>query len=95
MYDDFRHVIRDHVYDKCWLLDITWAEVEALLDDGEVVEQHALGEGDLKEIRLLLQWVRPLHVVYIVNERRRLVVYRTLYEPDTERWHPGYRERRR
>ena len=95
MYDAFRHLVREHVYDKCWLLDITWAEVERLLDGGEVVEQHLLGDGDVKEIRLLLEWVRPLHVVYVVSERLRLVVYRTLYEPDTEHWHPGFRERRR
>ena len=36
----YRPIIRGHVYDKCWLLDITWAELEQLLEDeGEVVEE--------------------------------------------------------
>lgn len=35
----YRRLIRAHVYDKCWQLDITWAEVEQLLDAANVVEE--------------------------------------------------------
>ena len=95
MYDGYRHLVRDHVYDKCWHLDITWAEVERLLDTGEVIEEHDLGTEGRKQIRLLLDWLRPLHLVYVVNDSAQIVVYRTLYEPDTEHWHAGFRQRRR
>jgi len=37
VFAEYRHVVRDHVYDKCWELDLTWAEVEDLLTQGEVV----------------------------------------------------------
>lgn len=33
----YRHVIREHVFDKCWTLDITWTEVESLMESGVVV----------------------------------------------------------
>jgi hypothetical protein len=40
VYDDYDHIARVHVYDKCVAIDITWSEVQALLDDGEVIEEH-------------------------------------------------------
>jgi hypothetical protein len=95
MYEHYRHLIRDHVYDKCWQLDITWTEVLRLVDTGFVIEEHDLGETGVKAIRLLLGWSRPLHLVYVVNDAQRLVVYRTIYEPDLQHWKPGFRERRR
>jgi hypothetical protein len=95
MYEAYRHLIREHVFDKCWSLDITWAEVEQLIDGGEVVEDHDLGEEGLKEILLLLEWTRPLHLVYVVNHLNAVVIYRTIYEPDTSHWLPGFKERRR
>jgi hypothetical protein len=53
MHEGYRHVVREHVFDKCWALDITWAEVEHLIDSGAVIEHHGLGEAGVKEIRLL------------------------------------------
>ncbi len=89
MYDDYRHLIREHVFDMCWRLDITWAELEVHIDSGQVIESHDLGVAGLKEIRLLLEWKLPLHLVYIVNERKQLVIYRTVYVPDAAHWQPG------
>lgn len=62
---------------------------------GEVIEQHALGDLMVKEIRLLIEWREPLHLVYVVHHDRRLVVYRTLYVPTLDQWEPDFRTRRR
>ena len=86
---------RTHVFDKCFEIDITWAEFEALVDAGEVIEEHLLSDLAVKQIRLLAEWTRPLHVVYFVHHDRMLVVFRTLYEPTLNDWFPGYRSRRR
>lgn len=90
----YRRLIRAHVYDKCWQLDITWAEVEQLLDEGDVVEE-AQNEGQIKRVRYLEGWTRPLHIVEVVDDDQELIVYVTIYEPDLDRWQPGFRERRR
>jgi len=37
------------VYDKCWHLDITWAEVEQLLDAHDIVEETEDVPGGSKE----------------------------------------------
>lgn len=94
MYDDYDHIARLHVFDKCVELDITWSEVESILQSGEVIEEHVFSDLMVKEIRLLLGWVLPLHLVYIVHHDRRLVVYRTIYAPTFVEWKPGFRERR-
>jgi YgiT-type zinc finger domain-containing protein len=91
----YRRIIRAHVYDKCWQLDITWAEVEQLLDDSDVVEARGDDEGRSKRVRLLEGWKRPLHVVEVVDDEQELVVYVTIYEPDLNHWLTGFRERRR
>ena len=90
----YRRLIRAHVYDKCWQLDITWTEVEQLLDEGAVVEETQ-NEGQIKRVRLLEGWTRPLHIVEVVDDDQELIVYVTIYEPDLDRWLPGFRERRR
>lgn len=68
--------------------------MEHLIDSGAVIEDHDLGEAGVKEIRLL-GWKRPLHLVSVVNDPQRVVVYRTIYEPDLDHRLPGFRERRR
>ena len=66
-----------------------------MIHGGEVIEQHALGDLMVKEIRLLIEWREPLHLVYVVHHDRRLVVYRTLYVPTLDQWEPDFRTRRR
>jgi hypothetical protein len=91
----YRRIIRAHVYDKCWQLDITWAEVEQLLDADDVVEETEDDEGRTKRVQLLEGWTRLLHVVEVVDHERGLIVCVTIYEPDLGHWQPGFRERRR
>ena len=45
-------------------------------------------------MRFLEGWTRPLHIVEVVDDVQELIVYVTIYEPDLDRWQPGFRERR-
>jgi hypothetical protein len=88
-------VLTQHVFDKVRLLDITLAEFEALLNDGWVIEQTLLHRETVKEVVLVIEWVRPLHVVIVVDgdgQEERIV---TVYEPDPARWSADGRRRRR
>lgn len=79
--EHYRRLIRAHLYDKCWQIDITWAEVEQLLDGGEIIEETNDSQGRSKRIRLLEGWGRPLHVVEVIDTEQELIVYVTIYEP--------------
>ena len=77
MLEGYRLVVRDHVYDKCWELDITWAELERLLDGGEVIEEQRT-DDEGKRVVLVLGWRRPLHVVYRADPETRLAGFLTV-----------------
>ena len=71
----------EHAFDKLRLLDCTFAEFDAALAAAEVIEERQLGPAELKELVLVIDWVRPLHVVVVVDdeheeERRILFVSR-------------------
>lgn len=92
----WRHerLITEHAFDKLRVIDCGFTEFAAALEAAEVIEDHALVDEQLKELVLLLEWTRPLHVVVIVDDRHQEERIVTLYEPDPERWADGYRRRR-
>ena len=90
----FPIVLTDHVFDKVRAIDLTLAEFERLLDTGQVIEEHTLSAETVKELVLLVEWTRPLHIVVIIDQRRREERILTVYEPDPARWSPDLRSRR-
>lgn len=90
----FPVVLRAHVFEKVRAIDMTLAEFETLLGTGEVIEETVTEDGDLKELVLLLDWTRPVHVVVIVDDERAEERIITVYEPDPDSWSNDYRRRR-
>lgn len=86
--------ISEHAFDKLRLIDCTFAEFDVALESAEVIEEASLESEVLKELLLLVDWKRPLHVVMVVDSRSREERIVTVYEPHWERWSSDYRERR-
>ncbi len=86
-------VLTDHVFDKVRSIDMTLAEFEELLGGGEVIEETPVEEG-VKELVLIIEWTRPLHVVVVVDDIRQQERIVTVYEPDKDRWSPDFRVRK-
>ena len=91
----FEKVVSEHVFDKLRSIDCGLTEFALLLDRAHVIEETDLEPSGIKELLLLIEWSRPLHVVVIVDSHRREERLVTVYEPDPERWSHGYRRRRR
>ena len=87
-------VLTDHVFDKVRSIDMALAEFEALLGDGEVIEETSIAVG-VKELVLIVEWTRPLHVVVVVDDIRGEERIVTVYEPHKDRWSPDFRVRKR
>lgn len=81
-------------FDKLRAIDCTLAEFELLLDAAEIIEEVDLDPDGTKELLLVIDWTRPLHIVVVVDSSRREERLVTVYEPDAERWTDGYRRRR-
>ena len=89
-------VLTEHVFEKVRAIDMTLAEFRDLLvSDGQIIEETALSEGQIKELVLYLDWLRPLHVVVHVDQLRSEERIVTVYEPERTRWSPDFRRRRR
>lgn len=91
----WRYLLTSHVFDKVRVLDMTLAEFEQLLGAGEVIEETRLGTDEVKELLLVLEWTRPLHVVLVIDGCRGEQRVVTVYEPDRDRWSADLRTRRR
>ncbi len=79
---------------SCVLIDCGFAEFTAALENAKVIEKHQIADAQVKEAVLALDWVRPLHVVVVVDDIRQEERIVTVYEPDDELWSDEYRTRR-
>jgi hypothetical protein len=87
-------VLSEHAFDKLRLLDCTFAEVDAAIEHAEIIEEHVTDDNLLKEVVLVVDWIRPLHVIVVVDDRHEEERIVTVYEPDPDLWSPDYRRRR-
>jgi hypothetical protein len=67
---------------------------DLLTTSGEVIEEHELSDGGLKELVLHIEWTRPHHVVVVIDEIRREERILTVYEPETDKWSYDFRRRK-
>lgn len=88
------YFLTQHVFDKVRALDMTLAELEELLGTGEVIEETNVADNEVKELVLVIEWLRPLHVVVVVDSRRQEERIVTVYQPDPAKWSPDFRRRR-
>ena len=91
-----RRLLTEHAIDQLRLLDCTPSPSSRPQSrSAEVIEEIVLDEqGSLKELVLVVEWTRPLHVVVFVGEGQREERIVTVYEPDPNRWSADYRRRR-
>lgn len=90
----YARLVSEHAFDKLRAIDCTFAEFAAAIEHAEILEEQALGEdGSPKELLLVIEWTRPLHVVVVVDEQHREERIVTVYEPDPDRWSADYRRR--
>lgn len=92
--EGYRLLLTDHVFDKVRSIDMALAEFEVLLEGGEIIERTPIEVG-VKELILIVEWPRPLHVVVVVDDIRLEERIVTVYEPDRDRWSPDLRVRKR
>ena len=89
-----RRLLSEHAFDKLRILDCTFAEFDAALAEAEVIEERDVTSNEVKEIVLVVDWVRPLHVVVVVDDAHQEERIVTVYEPDPSQWSSDYRRRR-
>jgi hypothetical protein len=92
-YDDL--FFRIHAIERMLEQDINEVEVRDVLENGQVIEETMDQFGSCKQLRLHFVAGRPLHVVTVDDHSICRTEIITVYEPDLDRWEPGFRTRRR
>ena len=69
----WRHprLISEHAFDKLRLLDCTFAEFDIALGTADIIDERVVGPEEVKELLLLVDWTKALHVVVVVDDARR------------------------
>lgn len=88
-----RRLLTEHAFDKLRAIDCSFREFEVACEDADVIETIDLESG-AKELLVTLAWVRPLHVVVIVDHVHDEDRILTIYEPDSSLWSADFRTRR-
>jgi beta-phosphoglucomutase-like phosphatase (HAD superfamily) len=72
---------------------ITAEDVQAVVTEGEVVQDYP--EDKPYPSRLLLGWrgTRPIHVVVAEDSEDGILIVGTAYEPDPVQWDSGFRRK--
>ena len=74
--------------------DITHQDIRVVLESGEVIEEYP--DDKPYPGRLMLGWtgMRPIHGVAAEIAEVAETIVITAYEPDSDLWEPGFRNRR-
>ena len=86
-------MISEHAFDKLRQINCTFAEFVEALTTGEVIDEANVSSHASKFLLLVTAWLRPLHVVVIVDSQRQEERIITIYEPTPDQWYPEYRDR--
>jgi hypothetical protein len=88
-------IYRVHALQRMFLRRITDEDVRHVLASGTTVESYP--DDTPYPSRLVLGWQsrRPIHVVVADNTADQQTIVVTVYEPDPERWYPGFERRKR
>ena len=88
-------VFRVHALQAMFERNISAGDVHAVVLEGKVVESYP--QDRPYNSRLILGWrgPRPIHVVAADDSAGQETIIITVYEPDPERWEPGFERRKR
>ena len=90
--DDFSLSV--HALQRMFERGITDDDIQNVLESGEIIEEYPHDQP--YPSRLVLGWVgsRAVHVVVATGPAKLETIVVTVYEPDPERWLPGFERRR-
>jgi len=74
---------------------ISTVEVEQAIERGEIVKDYP--DDKPFPSKLVLAWVnqRPLHVVYSIDEEKKITVVITSYIPSTDIWEEDFKTKKK
>lgn len=85
---------RFHALSRMFERQITEADVLHVLKTGKAIEEYPTDQPYPSRLTLGFVNNRPIHIVIAEATDEAVIVIITVYEPDLERWHPGFQQRK-
>lgn len=85
---------RFHALSRMFERKISEIDVIQVLTTGKIIEDYPIDQPYPSCLRLGFVKSRPLHVVTAEATDEATTVIITVYEPDLERWEPGFEKRK-
>ena len=85
---------RFHALSRMFERKISEPDVLQVLSGGKVIEDYPTDQPYPSCLRLGFIKTRPLHVVTAEATTEATTIIITVYEPDLERWEPGFEKRK-
>ena len=87
---DLRLVFRSHAIQRMFEREISEQDIRHILATGRTIEAYPADKPYPSQ--LVLGWCesRPIHVVIAENTIEQETIIITVYEPDPDRWEPGF-----
>lgn len=85
---------RFHALSRMFERKISEADVVQVLSSGKIIEDYPTDQPYPSCLRLGFVKNRPLHIVTAEATAEATIVIITVYEPDLERWEPGFEKRK-
>jgi hypothetical protein len=89
-----RFSFRVHAIRRMFQRQVSPPDIRHVLATGEIIEDYP--DDTPYPSRLVLGWCgsRPLHVVAADNKEDQETIIITVYEPDPDKWEPGFKKRK-
>ena len=92
---DIEHLIfRVHAIQRMFERAVSKEDVRQVLATGKIIETYPYDKPYPSCLVLGWSGTRPIHVVVADNLDQRETIVITVYEPDLDRWEPGFEKRR-
>ena len=95
-FKEYNRVYRVHALRRMFVRNITFGEIDEILDRIEVIEEYP--EDKPYPSCLILGFTKankPIHMVFSTNHEEKTVIIITVYVPDRHKWENGYKRRAR
>jgi len=89
------YLYSNHAVKQMFQRGISTVEVEQAIERGEIVKDYP--DDKPFPSKLVLAWVnqRPLHVVYSIDEEKKITVVITSYIPSTDIWEEDFKTKKK
>ena len=94
-FKSYRREYRAHALERMIKRHIGFSAIDEIVENLEIIEEYP---SDFPYPSCLVlgynKLLKPIHIVFSVNEAEKMIYIITVYEPDAQKWESDFRRRK-